>query len=438
MSRDEPGPRNEAEERSEAEAPDEFWRRRDFLARTAALAGVAGLASSCRRHAVSLAAKRQVRSRRFPSPRNMPIDTFVVLMMENRSFDHYFGWFPGADGTQRGLSYPDASGELAPTHHLPPDFQGCGFGDPDHSWDGGRLQYDGGRLDGFYERPGDGTTYALGYYLKQDLGFIPHAARSLHASTTATSARSWPRPTRTATTSLARRRAARSRTSCRRRRPASVGDDLRPGAARGLSAAYYVVRPPGAGAVRQSRDRLDPPDRAVLRRRRGRQAAADRLRRPALPRRRRRRRPRGDEHPHGDIRIGQAFMSDVAHAFIESPQYRRGALFINYDEWGGFFDHVCPRRVPDDRATPATSRRTSAITGFRIPGVGDLAVHPARRRQPHDGHPRVDPEADLLPLRARLPQHAPPLRLEHRPQPSTSSIPTARCPTCRGRRRRRR
>jgi phospholipase C len=27
----------------------------------------------------------------------MPIDTFVVLMQENRSFDHYFGWHPGAD-----------------------------------------------------------------------------------------------------------------------------------------------------------------------------------------------------------------------------------------------------------------------------------------------------------------------------------------------------
>ena len=27
----------------------------------------------------------------------------------------------------------------------------------------------------------------------------------------------------------------------------------------------------------------------------------------------------GDEHPHGDVRVGQAFISDVVHAFIESP-----------------------------------------------------------------------------------------------------------------------
>jgi len=37
------------------------------------------------------------------------------------------------------------------------------------------------------------------------------------------------------------------------------------------------------------------------------------------------------------------------NAFIESPQWKRGALFIVYDEWGGFFDHVPPPRVPDIR-----------------------------------------------------------------------------------------
>ena len=45
---------------------------------------------------------------------------------------------------------------------------------------------------------------------------------------------------------------------------------------------------------------------------------------------------------------------DVVHAFIESPQFRRGAMFVNYDEWGGFFDHVSPslrpRRPPSKQA----------------------------------------------------------------------------------------
>jgi phospholipase C len=31
----------------------------------------------------------------------------VVVMMENRSFDHLLGWFPTADARQTALSYPD-------------------------------------------------------------------------------------------------------------------------------------------------------------------------------------------------------------------------------------------------------------------------------------------------------------------------------------------
>jgi len=82
-----------------------------------------------------------------------------------------------------------------------------------------------------------------------------------------------------------------------------------------------------------------------------------------------------DEHPHGDIRLGQAFMSDIAHAIISSPQYRRGAMFVNYDEWGGFFDHVRPRRVPDDRSSRDLNE-DFGLTGFRVPAV---AISPFTR-----------------------------------------------------------
>ena len=58
-----------------------------------------------------------------PSPRNLPIDTIVVLMMENRSFDHYLGWLPGADGRQAGLTFGevlDLSGDESRPPDLPP------------------------------------------------------------------------------------------------------------------------------------------------------------------------------------------------------------------------------------------------------------------------------------------------------------------------------
>ena len=76
-----------------------------------------------------------------------------------------------------------------------------------------------------------------------------------------------------------------------------------------------------------------------------------------------------DEHPHGDIRLGQAFMADITDAFVNSDQYERGAMFINYDEWGGFFDHVSPPFVPDQRRNRRDLDNDWGFTGFRIPGV---------------------------------------------------------------------
>src|SRR3954467_1893425 len=134
-------------ERLAEEHPEEHLRRREFLERTAMLAGATGLASLLPADTlVAEAAKRQARQH-IPRPRNMPIDTFVVLMMENRSFDHYLGWLPGADGRQAGLSYTDANGQVFETRRLTPDWQGCGHPDPDHSWEGGRTQLDGGACD---------------------------------------------------------------------------------------------------------------------------------------------------------------------------------------------------------------------------------------------------------------------------------------------------
>ena len=84
-----------------------------------------------------------------------------------------------------------------------------------------------------------------------------------------------------------------------------------------------------------------------------------------------------DEHPLGDVRLGQAFMSDVVNAFVASPNYRRGALFIVYDEWGGFFDHVRPPRVVDDRSSRDLYSDFGQM-GFRIPAV---TVSPYTRRR---------------------------------------------------------
>ena len=45
-----------------------------------------------------------------PDPQQSGIEHIVVVMMENRSFDHLFGWMPNADGKQAGLIYNDSLG----------------------------------------------------------------------------------------------------------------------------------------------------------------------------------------------------------------------------------------------------------------------------------------------------------------------------------------
>src|SRR3954470_23455817 len=168
----------EEAERLEATAPAAYYRRREFLQRTAVTAGLAaGLGTVLNPDALVAEAARKQRRTPLPSPRNLPIDTFVVLMMENRSYDHYLGWLPNADGRQAGLTYVDAAGQAHQTGRLAPDFQGCAHPDPDHSWEGGRQQVNGGAMDGFL-RSGENDVFSIGYYAEPDLPFIGHAAKA--------------------------------------------------------------------------------------------------------------------------------------------------------------------------------------------------------------------------------------------------------------------
>jgi phospholipase C len=383
------------DERAADEQSDAPMRRREFLTRTAALAGAAGLATVVPADTlISEAAKVQTRVG-LPSPRNMPIDTFVVLMMENRSFDHYFGWRPGADGRNAGLKYPDDQGHLHSTHPLAPDYQGCAFNDPDHSWEGGRTQFDHGKLDGF--RRGDNDDYALGYYRRGEVPFLHPLAGaftlydryfcSLLGPT-------WPNREYMHSAqsggnkeNASAQEVAAAYNSGGLYKWETIWDRL---LQRGISCAYYASDLPFI-AIFGSRYRAITKSVSDY----YADAAAGTLPHVAFidP-------PfldggggnglSGDEHPHGDIRIGQAFMSDAVHAFLESPQYRRGAFFVNYDEYGGFFDHVSPRLVPDDRQSKRLSENFG-ITGFRIPG----AVASPYARRHHVSHMTVTHESIL-------------------------------------------
>ena len=371
--------RAEADERFAHDHPEDAMRRREFLTRTATLAGGAALASALpAEQLIGAAAKAQSRVR-MPSPRNMPIDHFVVVMMENRSFDHYFGWHPTADARNRGLSYPDANGKQVKTYRLTPDFQGCAFKDPDHSWEGGRHQWGRGRMRGFVQgnKEGDGSDrFAAGYYLKRDLPYIPHLANqfqlydrffhSLMASTYPNRHYMW---------------SAQSGGQKGNEIPAgTLGNQWETifdrALGKGVSATYFNSDLPVAALYGQRGVSWTQPIESYYAR-----AASGTL--PSISFVDPPFRDGGggdglsaDEHPHGDVRLGQAWMADVVNAFVESPNFRRGALFVVYDEWGGFFDHVQPRFVPDDRRSRKLSE-DFGMSGFRIPAV---TVSPYVRR----------------------------------------------------------
>lgn len=74
------------------------------------------------------------------------IQHMVFIMQENRSFDEYFGTFPGADGIPPGVCLPDPKGGpcVKPYH----DTANNNRGGP-HSWDDSIADINGGKMDGF-------------------------------------------------------------------------------------------------------------------------------------------------------------------------------------------------------------------------------------------------------------------------------------------------
>jgi len=80
-----------------------------------------------------------------------------------------------------------------------------------------------------------------------------------------------------------------------------------------------------------------------------------------------------DDHPVADLQKGEAWTKEIYDHFVQSPQWGRSVLFFTYDEGGGFADHVPPPL--GCRAAPTSSPFTQR--GPRIPFV---AVSPWIKR----------------------------------------------------------
>jgi phospholipase C len=281
--------------------------------------------------------------------------------MENRSFDHFLGWLPNADGKQAGLTYVDRQGGAHPTYSLSGDYTGCPHPDPDHSYDAGRVEYNGGKMDGFL-RAGTNDIYSIGYYGEKDIPFYAALARYYTGCD-----RYFPSilgPTFPNRLFLHAAQTDRlSNTPAVTTLP-TIWDRL---AAAGVSAHYYYSNLPflglwGAKYVGISRPYADfllaasagalpavsfvDPIYTVLDDGTG-----------------------NDDHPHADIRKGDRFLYDTFQAVAKGPKWANTVFVVNFDEWGGFFDHVAPPRAIAPNHVDPDLVNGKALLGIRVPTV---------------------------------------------------------------------
>jgi phospholipase C len=312
-----------------------------------------------------------------PTGTSIPIDTVVVVMMENRSFDHYFqhlkmnGW-TDVETAPETFSNTRADGSSVTIHR---DTQMC-IVDTNHEWAAVHQQYDDGKMDGFLTTNDDGGgsplppggtpdllkgDRAMVYYEKSDIPFMYSVADQFaiadhyHCSLLGPTwpnrmylygATSWGRTDNVTPNNVTN----------------SIFDEL---TLRGTSWKVYTTTSPGFAVigvdqVLKYQDHIGSHDDYLA------DAAAGMLPQVAFvdPGIGDEKWNQNDEHPPAIMTYGQQWLFDTATALMKGPQWSRSALFITYDEHGGFYDHVAPPAAcPPDGNEPADD------SGKVLPGV---------------------------------------------------------------------
>jgi phospholipase C len=351
------------------------------------------------------------------------IKHIVILMMENRSFDHFLGWLPGADG-RHDLRYVSAvDGNTYPNYPLAPDFQGCGYSDPDHSWEGWLVQHNGGKMDGFLQRPttpadnpgvtlAAANTFPIGYYsnLERDgrrkalpdlpvIGALAEQYTTMDRYFCAFAGETFP--------NRFYQHAAQTDRDHNSEAPSTlptIWDQLSPiPNSDGIpTGGYYYQDAPflalwaspaiEPGATFKYQAFFHPfsdadASTAALSAGTSFIAACENGTLPNVcyidpASDNEGTGTSGDDHPLGDIRLGERFIADAYHALADNGYLDDTVFIVTFDEWGGFYDHVPPPRVIDD-TDPANVMHAGDSTtptdgqlipdyrqlGFRVPAI---------------------------------------------------------------------
>ncbi len=63
------------------------------------------------------------------------------------------------------------------------------------------------------------------------------------------------------------------------------------------------------------------------------------------------------EHPPSSVRTGQSYVTSLVNAVMRGPNWSSTAIFLAWDDWGGFYDHVKPPTIDENGY------------GLRVPGI---------------------------------------------------------------------
>jgi phospholipase C len=120
-----------------------------------------------------------------------------------------------------------------------------------------------------------------------------------------------------------------------------------------------------------------------------------------------------DDHPPADIARGQNLVARIYNHLIASPNWKDTLLVVTYDEHGGFYDHVCPPPSPGGDTAPFDKLgvRVPALVvspwvprGTPFNGILDhtciarTALELFAPQRVHELSPRVSASASLVPL----------------------------------------
>jgi phospholipase C len=300
----------------------------------------------------------------------IPITHVIVVMKENRAFDHLLGKLhdegqPGVDAIPASFTNPDPSdaGVTVPFHQTTT----CIHYDPDHQWSAMHTQVNGGAMNGFVESAATSTgtngQFALSYYDQTDFPFYywlakTYAINDRHFA----SVRSGTFPNRnflllgTADGVMSTGGGYPSPTT-----PTIFESLTTAGVTWGAYSDGSLVGGtlnwsaghPNTGSFAKFLSLLDGGDAGAL----PQVVFVDAVDNVT------------DDHPTADVQQGEAWTRTVYEHAVASKYWPSLAILWTYDEGGGFFDHVPP---PNKAciARPGNAKDTPYYElGVRIPMV---------------------------------------------------------------------